>query len=273
MRPQGRQKLYRSQVALKDSLPACGVRGERAGLVNASLSDQLFLETEVTTTRPIENGMNVVRTNQSRALPKAQPEARVAGQPSAPALTRKEYQEFQQQFAQSKAKYGVDRVKAEANRRPEPNDPGRPRVWDQRQLFTLWLIVQTFFQDEPNIDKVCQSLAKDLPHLFSTGERVRRLFYEAEAELDKYEETNAFVIDEDTPRTLKERLFGYTEMLSTYELLQFDLSLAQSIVFYELSLDGVYRCPCGKIHPPPIHLPELNWASQHCEVRERRRKK
>jgi hypothetical protein len=217
--------------------------------------------------------MNVIRANPPRALPKPKPQAEADEPPSTRPLTPDEHSEFRRQFAQFKARYGVDRVKAEANRRPKPKDPGRPRKWDQRQLFTLWLIVQTFSQNEPNIYNVCQSLSKDLPHIFSTGRRLYRLFFEAEEEFDKYEAKILNIMVRDTPRTFKERLFGYTEMLSSYELLLFDLSIAERIVLYELALDGVYRCPCGQIHPPALHPPELNWASGHREVRNRRRKK
>jgi hypothetical protein len=188
-------------------------------------------------------------------------------------LTPKEHQEFQEKIAHLKAEYGAGRVKAEVKRRPKPKGRGRPKIWDYRQLFTLWLIVQTSLQDEPKIYKVFQRLAKDLAPIFESRGRVARLFYAAEAEFDTYETKNADLLKShrDEERTLKERLFGYAEVLASYELLQWDLSLAERIVLYELELDGVSRCPCGEIHPPPLHPPELSLATEVREVRNRKR--
>ena len=99
--------------------------------------------------------------------------------------------------------------------------------------------------------------------------RLHRLLYDAEAEFDKYESENADAVVRDTPRTLKEKLFSYTEMLYSFGLFLFDLSLAERIVLCELALDGVYRCPCGEIHPPPLHPPELNWAAEYRQASSR----
>jgi hypothetical protein len=220
-------------------------------------------------------------TTQPRRPAKTQAKGGVINRLSTAALKPQEYQKFQEEFAQLKAKYGADRVKAEANRRPKPKEPGRPKIWHQRALFAHWLIVQTFSQDEPRIDRVCKLVSKSITtedgtKLFSSSGRVRRLFYESEAEFGNYEIEYADVtkIARDGIPILKERLFRYAEVLSSYELLQFDLSLADRIVFYELTLDGVDRCPCGKRHRPPLqHLPELSWIAEGADVRNRTRNK
>jgi hypothetical protein len=182
-------------------------------------------------------------------------------------LTHEEYAKFREQLADFITDFGLGRVKAVVNRRPEPKGPresGRPKIWYQSRLFTIWLIVQTFAQREPKIGKICRSLSEkmileDGTTAFSSSERIRRLFYEAEAQLEKYEIQYGDIIKPecDDYLRLKERLFGYSEVLSWDDLLLFDVRFADQIVLYELIMDGVLRC--DQPPPPPLHLPELAW--------------
>src|ERR1700682_6351208 len=58
--------------------------------------------------------------------------------------TRSEYAELKQRLARDIEKYGRDLLKAEVNRKPVSKPQGRPPVWDQWRLFTLWLIIHSF---------------------------------------------------------------------------------------------------------------------------------
>jgi hypothetical protein len=94
--------------------------------------------------------------------------------------------------------FGVGPVKAEVNRRPAPRESGRPKLWHQMRLFTLWLIVETWaIRQNHSIDGACRQLEKiggllqdtrvEATTLTTNSKRIRRLYYEAAAELDKYE--------------------------------------------------------------------------------------
>ena len=146
-------------------------------------------------------------------------------------LTPEEYSELKKAIAALKASFGWGRVKVEANRRLEPQVVGRPKVWHEIRLFTLWLIVQTWaLRNNCKIDTACHHLEKyggllrdtetGSEALVSGSERIRRLYYEANTELDAYEVKykNIIKLDREDFYSLKERLFNYAEILSMYEI-------------------------------------------------------
>jgi hypothetical protein len=113
-----------------------------------------------------------------------------------------EYQKFQREIAKLSALYGRDLLRAEINRRPEPRSVGRPRKWSRIHLFSLWMIVQTLAKiKNDNIEQACTDLERaggivklsdkhgtliEQPMAFTKG-RIRRLYYEADKEFDKFE--------------------------------------------------------------------------------------
>jgi hypothetical protein len=55
--------------------------------------------------------------------------------------------------------FGLGPVKQEINPRPKPQDSGRPKVWDDLQLFSLWLIVQAWaLRGNHEINTACRLL-------------------------------------------------------------------------------------------------------------------
>jgi hypothetical protein len=102
-------------------------------------------------------------------------------------------------------------------------------------------------------------VSEDGTKAFSSAERIRRLFYEAEAQLSQFETQYSDLLKTENRDylTLKERLFGYSEVLSWDDVLSFDVHYAERIVHYELVMDGVLQC--DGYHPPPLHPPELAW--------------
>src|ERR1700730_6396935 len=152
---------------------------------------------------------------------------------SSRALTHTEYKEFQEQIAAFIAKFGVDRIKAMVNRRPEPNPTGRPKKWDYVKLFSLWCIVQSFVQntqDQDQIEKIRNSCRLIKQHGGISGldihfhegqsfrgvatvERWRRLYYEAEEKFSQYEMEykEAITLSREQHPPLKERLRMHVE--------------------------------------------------------------
>jgi hypothetical protein len=192
-------------------------------------------------------------------------------------LTHEEIDEFEKRFTELVTKYGADRIKARAKRPPTPRKRGRPKQWSESALFTLWLIAQTFLQEDCNVDNVCRLIAKNIlldngKKLFYSGARPRRLFYEAEQQFEQYEAEYADVVKlaRHGAPCLKERLFAYAESLFDYGILERDLSFAGYIVFYELVMDGVYRCRCNP--SPPFDIAETARISGPRDVPKRTRK-
>lgn len=174
------------------------LKGEDKGLgsrfINNILSNSLFAAGQGAS-QAIGSYMKDSIGERGRAKPdRTQPKDKEDESKSSRPLTQREYKEFQEKVARLKAEYGVGRVKAEVNRPPKAKNRGRPREWDHRQRFTLWLIVQTFLQDEPKIYKVFRSLTKQLPDIFENHGRLARVFYDAEAEFERYEATNVHVL-------------------------------------------------------------------------------
>ena len=62
-------------------------------------------------------------------------------------------------------------------------------------------------------------------HLVGDDDAIRRMFYEAESKLEAYENDYAEALQPESKyyRTLKERFFGYSEVLSSDDVLSFDL--------------------------------------------------
>jgi hypothetical protein len=189
-------------------------------------------------------------------------------------LTHDEYKGLQETIADLVASCGLGPVKAAVNRRPEPQDVGRPKVWHQFRLYTLWLIVKTWaLRENHKIDRACKRLAKigglvqdnrlGGSTLVSTAERIRRLFYEADLELDNYESEykGTIRLNREECGTLKERLLTYAEILANYEFFfASGLAKASEIVHYEVFQDGLLHCdppPLPPFHPPEMAMVEL----------------
>jgi hypothetical protein len=111
---------------------------------------------------------------------------------------RPEEEWLQAAIAELVNSFGVGPVKAEVNRRRAPRESGRPKLWHQARLFTVWLIVETWaFRQNHNIDGACRELEKiggllqdtrnGTTTLTENSKRIRRLYYEADAEFGKYE--------------------------------------------------------------------------------------
>jgi hypothetical protein len=164
--------------------------------------------------------------------------------------------------------FGVGQVKAEVNRRPPPKESGRPKLWHQMRLFTLWLIVRIWALHHNNsVDAACRHLEKlgglledtreGESGLITNAQSIRRLYYEADSELDRYEiqYKNSVRLDRQEYLSLKERLTSYPELLIRFEFFAAGLSKASEIIHYELVEDGVHQCDI--FHHPPLHPPEM----------------
>lgn len=181
---------------------------------------------------------------------------------------RPEEERLQAAISELVNSFGCGPVNAEVNRRPAPRESGRPKLWHQMRLFTLWLIVETWaIRQNRNIDRACRQLAKiggllqdvrDGETILTTNStRIRRLYYEAGLALEKYEieYREMFKFDRKDYGTLKERLSTYPELICRVEFFTGGLSKANEIVHYELVVDGVHQC--NEPHHPPLHPPEM----------------
>jgi hypothetical protein len=148
--------------------------------------------------------------------------------------------------------FGLGPVKQEINRPPRPRNHGRPKVWDEIRLFSLWLIVQTLaLKGNHKINSACRLLEKltggltmypenGSSVLLGRAQIIRKQFYKADAELDKYEARHrGDMTPTSTPYiTLRERLQRHAEILSKHEPFFADSDeITSGIVALELSDD------------------------------------
>lgn len=157
--------------------------------------------------------------------------------------------------------FGLGRVKAEVNRRPRPQETGRPALLNRLGMFSFWLIVKTFaLREGGKIDTACQQIAKrgliyqdyfHKPAISLSGpNRIRKHFYKADAELDKYDIDHSGSIAHVKFGSFKQRLLDRAIKLSQNDSYFADvLSLVSDIVRFELARDGVgFDHP---LYPPP----------------------
>jgi hypothetical protein len=148
--------------------------------------------------------------------------------------------------------FGLSLVKHEVNRLPKPRANGRPKVWDECRLFSLWLIVQAWaLRGNHSINSACKLLEKStggLTMYTESGGRVlvedfriiRKEFYKADAELDKHDVCHKHSM---TPRRtqfgpLRNRLNRHAQSLSKHEPFFTSYGeIANRIVRYELADD------------------------------------
>jgi len=164
--------------------------------------------------------------------------------------TAEERTEIKEQIGEYISKYGRDFLKAEVNRKAKPRSVGRPQSWDCWRLFTLWLLISAFARRENlKISNVCKKLqgsggileddtGGNPRKVATTSGHIRRLFYTAEQELDKWvpplHQDPEYIASTDNA-SLKERLLTYAELLSYHEFFFLTgLRVAQEIVHYEL---------------------------------------
>jgi hypothetical protein len=74
-------------------------------------------------------------------------------------LSPDEYQLLNEVLEELVNDFGLGPVRQEINRRPRPLENGRPKVWDDHRLFSLWLIVQTWvLAGSCNVNAACKAL-------------------------------------------------------------------------------------------------------------------
>jgi hypothetical protein len=157
--------------------------------------------------------------------------------------------------------FGLDRVKAEVNRRPRPQETGRPALLNRLGSFSFWLIVKTFaLRERGKIDTACQRLAKlglifqdyyhKPPVSWSTPNKIRKDFYKADSALDKYDTEYSDCIAHVKFGSFKQRLSEGAVTLSQNDSHFANLLLlAGDIVRFELVRDGVGSD--HSLYPPP----------------------
>jgi hypothetical protein len=136
-------------------------------------------------------------------------------QPQPQALSPDDHKLLREVVAGLVGDFGLGPVKQEINRRPKRKDNGRPKVWDNYRLFSLWLIVQTWaLRGNLKINGACGAIEKAAGGLTTDTEGggsivlenakiIRKQFYKADAALDAY----------DSARPTKERSGSLRERL------------------------------------------------------------
>jgi hypothetical protein len=150
------------------------------------------------------------------------------------------------------ASFGLGPVKQEVYRRPKSQPIGRRKIWDEYRLFSLWIIVQAWaLRGNHKINSACRLLESATGGLtmytqngdgilVGSAQIIRKQYYKADAELDRYEirRKNKKTSDRAQLSSIRDRLQRHAKFLSEYEpLFTSDAGIANRIVAYELAQD------------------------------------
>ena len=95
--------------------------------------------------------------------------------------------------------FGLGPVKQEVYRRPKSQAIGRRKIWDEHRLFSLWIIVQACaLRGSHKVNSACRLLERATGGLtmythngdsilVDSAQIIRKQYYKADAELDRYE--------------------------------------------------------------------------------------